>query len=87
VLDACSRRLIGWSIADHLRTELVTDALEVARLSRPAADGGTVPHSDHGCQYASWAFGQRLCQAGLLGSMGSIRDCCDIADLSSENIR
>jgi hypothetical protein len=71
VLDAWSRRVIGWSIADHLRTELVTDALAMARLRRrPTACGGTVLHSDHGCQYTSRAFGQRLRQAGLLGSHG-----------------
>jgi putative transposase len=76
VLDVWSRRVVGWSIADHLRTELVLDALDMARWRRkPAA--GTVLHSDHGCQYTSWAFGQRLRAAGLLGSMGSVGDCYD----------
>jgi putative transposase len=76
VLDVFSRRVVGWSIADHLRTELVVDALDMARWRRkPPA--GTVLHSDHGCQYTSWAFGQRLRAAGLLGSMGSIGDCYD----------
>ena len=83
VLDAWSRRVIGWSIADHLRTELVTDALEMARLRRKPDDGHTVLHSDHGCQYTSWAFGQRLRQAGLLGSMGSIGDCYDNSMMES----
>jgi putative transposase len=83
VLDAWSRRVIGWSIADHLRTELVTDALEMARLRRKPDDGNTVLHSDHGCQYTSWAFGQRLRQAGLLGSMGSIGDCYDNSMMES----
>ncbi|MFI9405132.1 IS3 family transposase [Nocardia sp. NPDC052316] len=73
VLDAFSRRIVGWSIADHLRAELVCDALDMARW-RP---GQTVAHSDHGSQYTSWAFGQRIRQAGLLGSMGSIGDCFD----------
>jgi putative transposase len=78
VLDAYSRRVIGWSIADHLRTELVVDALEMACLRRkPAA--GTIVHADHGSQYTSWAFGQRLRRAGLLASMGSIGDCFDNA--------
>lgn len=83
VLDAWSRRVVGWSIADHLRTELVIDALDMARIRRKPAGGGTVLHSDHGCQYTSWAFGQRLRQAGLLGSMGSIGDCYDNSMMES----
>lgn len=77
VLDAFSRRVVGWSIADHLRAELVCDALDMARWRRRPEAGRTVAHSDHGAQYTSWAFGQRLRQAGLLGSMGSIGDCFD----------
>lgn len=77
VLDAFSRRVVGWSIADHLRAELVCDALDMARWRRRPEAGQTVAHSDHGSQYTSWAFGQRLRQAGLLGSMGSIGDCFD----------
>ena len=80
VLDTYSRRVIGWSIADHLRTELVVDALEMACVRRrPGLADRTVFHSDHGSQYTSWAFGQRLRRAGLLGSMGSIGDCFDNA--------
>ena len=79
VLDTYSRRVVGWSIADHLRTELVVDALEMACLRRRSRTAGTVVHSDHGSQYTSWAFGQRLRTAGLLGSMGSIGDCFDNA--------
>jgi putative transposase len=67
VLDACSRRVVGWSIADHLRTELVVDALEMACLRRRPAGSDTVFHTDHGSQYTSWAFGQRLRQAGCSG--------------------
>lgn len=77
VLDAFSRRVVGWSIADHLRAELVCDALDMARWRRRPEVGQTVAHSDHGSQYTSWAFGQRLRQAGLHGSMGSIGDCFD----------
>ena len=77
VIDAWSRRVVGWSIADHLRTELVVDALEMARLRR--CPDGTVAHSDHGCQYTSWVFGQRLRHAGLLGSMGTVGDTLDNA--------
>ena len=77
VLDAFSRRVVGWSIADHLRSELVVDALQMAIWRRQPADGQTIAHSDHGAQYTSWAFGRRLRAAGLLGSMGSIGDCFD----------
>jgi putative transposase len=77
VIDAWSRRVVGWSIADHLRAELVVDALEMARLRRQP-DGTTV-HSDHGSQYCSWVFGQRLRAAGLMGSMGTVGDALDNA--------
>ena len=77
VIDAWSRRVVGWSIADHLRAELVVDALEMARLRRRPE--GTVVHSDHGTQYCSWVFGQRLRKAGLLGSMGTVGDALDNA--------
>lgn len=63
-------------MADHLRTELVVDALQMAIWQRRPAPGA-IHHSDHGSQYTSWAFGQRLRDAGLLGSMGSIGDCYD----------
>ena len=72
VLDAFSRMVVGWSIADHMRTELVVDALQMA-IWRRRPPAGTVAHSDHGAQYTSWAFGRRLRAAGLLGSMGSDR--------------
>jgi putative transposase len=75
VLDVYSRRVVGWSIADHLRTELVLDALDMARCRRkPAA---TIVHSDRGTQYTSWLFGNRLREAGLLGSMGKIASAYD----------
>jgi putative transposase len=79
VLDAWSRRVIGWSIADHIRAELVVDALQMAIWRRHPAQGKTVHHSDHGSQYTSWAFGRRLRAAGILGSMGSIGDAYDNA--------
>ena len=83
VMDAFSRRIIGWSIAPHIRTELVVDALGMAVLRRTPQDGETILHSDHGTQYTSWAFGQRLQKAGLLGSMGSVGDCYDNAMMES----
>lgn len=79
VLDAFSRRVVGWSIADHMRSELVVDALQMAAWRRRPPTGETVAHSDHGSVYTSWSFGQRMREAGLLGSMGSIGDCFDNA--------
>jgi putative transposase len=87
VMDAYSRRIIGWSIAHHMRTELVLDALGMAILRRRAgrADTGghTILHSDHGTQFTSWAFGQRLRDAALLPSMGTIGDCYDNSMMES----
>ncbi len=77
------RRIVGWSIADHLRSELVTDALEMARWRRRPAPGKTVLHSDRGSQYTSWSFGQRLRAAGLLGSMGRVGSAYDNAMMES----
>jgi putative transposase len=77
VLDAFSRMVVGWSIADHIRAELVVDALQMAAWRRRPTPGRTVAHSDHGAQYTSWAFGRRLRSAGLLGSMGTVGDCYD----------
>jgi putative transposase len=78
ILDACSRRVVGWAMADHLRADLVVDALEMALWNRrPAA--GLIHHSDHGSQYTSLAFGRRCRQAGIAVSMGSVGDCYDNA--------
>jgi len=79
VLDAFSRMVIGWSIAEHMRQELVVDALQMAIWRRRPAPGTTIAHSDHGSTYTSWAFGRRLRGAGILGSMGSVGDCFDNA--------
>jgi putative transposase len=83
VMDVYSRRIVGWSIATHIRTELVLDALGMAVVRRTPNHGETILHSDHGSQYTSWAFGQRLSKAGLLGSMGSVGDCYDNAMMES----
>jgi putative transposase len=87
VMDAYSRLIVGWSIADHRRTELVTDALGMAIVRRQpekrTADARTILHSDHGAQYTSWAFGQRLRAANLLASMGTVGDCYDNAMMES----
>ena len=83
VLDVYSRRIIGWSIAHHLRGELVVDALEMARWRRRPVCGETVLHSDRGAQYTSWAFGHRLRAAGLLGSMSRVGSALDNAMMES----
>jgi putative transposase len=83
VMDAYSRMIIGWSIAHHIRTELVIDALGMAILRRRPEKDGTILHSDHGTQYTSWAFGKRLRDAGLLPSMGSVGDCYDNSMMES----
>lgn len=77
VIDAFSRRVVGWSIAGHIRSELVVDALQMAIWRRRPPEGTTIAHSDHGSTYTSWAFGRRLRAAGLLGSMGSVGDAYD----------
>ncbi|MDA8316770.1 MAG: IS3 family transposase [Actinomycetota bacterium] len=80
ILDACSRRLIGWSIADHMRTELCTDALEAAVLLRGRSDfTGTVLHSDHGCQYTSGDFGRLCRRMHIVQSMGTVGTSYDNA--------
>jgi len=78
VLDAFSRRVVGWSMADHLRTDLVLDALNMAVWNR-RPEPGLVHHSDRGCQYTSLAFGRRCQEAGILPSMGSRGDAYDNA--------
>lgn len=82
VIDAYSRRVVGWSIADHIRSELVVDALEMARWQRRPPPGAVV-HSDRGSAYTSWVFGHRLRQAGLLGSMGRVASSVDNALIES----
>ena len=82
VLDAHSRRIVGWSIDSHQATSLVTNALQMAISNRtPAA--GTVIHSDHGSQFTSWAFSERVRQAGLVPSMGTVGDAYDNALIES----
>ena len=78
VIDCYSRRCVGWSMADHLKAELVVDALEMA-VSRRRPDPGLVHHSDQGSQYVSLVFGQRCHDAGIAQSMGSKGDAYDNA--------
>src|SRR6266705_2137553 len=77
VLDAWSRRVIGWAMEAHLRTELVLAALDMAVAQRRPTD--VIHHSDQGCQYTSVAFGKRCREAGVRPSMGSVGDAYDNA--------
>ena len=78
VQDLYSRRIVGWSMADHMRTELVTDALQMA-LAHRRPQPGLIWHSDQGSQFVSLAFGQQARAAGIAQSMGSRGDCFDNA--------
>jgi putative transposase len=78
VVDAFSRAVVGWSMAGHLRTELILDALDMAIARRRPAEG-LVHHSDQGTQYTSLAFGRRAREAGIALSMGSVGDAYDNA--------
>ena len=77
VLDVWSRKIVGWAMATHLRTSLVTAALNMAIARRSPA--GVIHHSDQGCQYTSIEFGKRCREAGVRPSMGSVGDCFDNA--------
>jgi putative transposase len=78
VQDLFSRLIVGWSMADHLRAELVVDALEMALYRRRPAPG-LIHHSDQGCQYTAVLFTKRCAKAGIEISMGSVGDCYDNA--------
>jgi len=78
ILDACSRKVVGWSMATHLRTELVVDALRMAIARRKPAPG-LVHHSDRGVQYTSLSFGKKLEDEGLVPSMGRVGSAYDNA--------
>jgi putative transposase len=83
VMAAFSRRIIGWSIAARQDSDLVINALSMAVARRQPEKGKTVLHSDHGTQYTAWAFGKRIRDAGILGSMGTVGDCYDNAMMES----
>jgi putative transposase len=77
VLDAYSRRIVGWSMATTLAKQLVLDALNMALATRRPS--GVIHHSDQGSQYTSIEFGQRCRKAGVRPSMGSVGDAYDNA--------
>jgi putative transposase len=76
VQDLYSRRIVGWSIAEHMRAELVTDALEMA-ISRRRPEPGLIHHSDQGSQYVSLALGQKARDNGIARSMGQVGSAYD----------
>lgn len=78
VQDAYSRRIVGWAMTEHMRTELVADALQMA-VARRRPEPGLIHHSDQGSQYVALGFGQQARDAGIAVSMGSRGDCYDNA--------
>lgn len=79
IVDLFSRRVVGWSIADHMRTELVLDALTAALGSRTPSEAGLLFHSDQGSQYAATAYQAALDEAGIKCSMSRRANCWDNA--------
>jgi len=82
ILDCFTRGIVGWSMAPHLRTELVVDALDMA-TSRRRPSPGLVHHSDQGSQYVALAFTRRMKEAGIAGSMGAVGTAYDNAAAES----
>lgn len=78
VIDIASRRVVGWAMADHMRTELVADAMRMA-LEHRRPEAGLIFHSDRGCQYTSAAFGDLLDAAGVVQSLSRVGQCWDNA--------
>lgn len=84
VMDAWSRRIVGWAMRDDMRAELVVDALGMAvTMRRPAAEGGLIHHSDRGGQYASLLVGRTLAESGIAPSMGARGSALDNAACES----
>ena len=84
VIDCFSRRLVGWSIAEHMRTELVTDALRAAQRERGSLTGA-VFHGDHGAQYTSKDYAKLCREIGVTQSMGAVGSSADNALAESFN--
>jgi transposase InsO family protein len=82
VLDCFSRRVVGWSITGHMRTELVADALSAAAALRGGLDGA-IFHSDHGAQYTSAEFASLCAELGVVQSMGAVGTSADNAACES----
>jgi putative transposase len=85
IIDAFSRMIVGWRVAAHMRTEMVLDALEMARWSRGTRFEGLVAHSDAGSQYTSIRYTERLEEIGAVPSIGTVADSLDNALAESVN--
>jgi len=85
-MDLFSRRLVGWSMAGHLRVELVIDAIDMALANR-SPPPGLLHHSDRGVQYASGVYRDRIGRAGMVASMSRTGDCYDNAPKESSGPR
>ena len=80
VIDVFARRIVGWKVSSSARTDFVLDALEQAlHARRPAGDEGLIHHSDRGVQYVSIRYSERLAEAGIEPSVGSVGDSYDNA--------
>jgi putative transposase len=82
VIDLCTRRIVGWSMADHMRAELISDALQMA-IARRTPGEGLLHHSDRGVQYACEDYQQLLVKHGMRCSMSRKGDCWDNAVIES----
>lgn len=85
ILDVHSRMIVGWQLANHLRTDLVLDALEMALWRRDLSHGDLIHHSDRGSQYVSFRYSDRLAEANVSASVGSRGDSYDNAMIESLN--
>lgn len=86
VIDVFARRIVGWRMSSTMRTDFVLDALEQALYERrPGDDGGLIHHSDRGSQYVSIRYTERLAEAGIEPSVGSVGDAYDNALAESVN--
>jgi putative transposase len=85
IVDAFSRKIVGWRVASHMRTDMVLDALEMARWSRGTELEGLRCHSDAGSQFTSVRYGERLAELGAMPSIGSVGDSFDNALAESVN--
>ncbi len=79
IIDACSRAIVGWRVASHMRTTMVLDAIEMARWSRGSQLAGLRCHSDAGSQFTSIRYGERLAEIGAVPSIGTVGDSYDNA--------
>ena len=81
-MDTFSRKIVGWSIDNTQDSALVVNALDMAIKNRQPPAGGIV-HADHGVQFTSWAFTNKIRSSGLMPSFGTIGDCYDCQSVSA----